>query len=428
MNSIQPAAADLPYAVADRLLACDPVIAAAGPAAASLSRGLAGTALLHARLSAIDQRFEAAAALHWTRAAQISSTGPSRAGGIFNGAGALATSLILGTPYLPEPGRHRDSARRGCRWLAARAAVVADWLAGRRRRREAGTPWQAYDLINGLSGLGMILLAAVQDGHCDAEPGLHAARTCLAEMIQTPDRERPGWWRPAPRHPAALTDPHNHDAANTGLAHGIAGPLAFLSACQTAGYGGTGQARAIGTAARWLLTWREADTWPPQVTAEDLAGTATTPSTRGRRYAWCYGSPGIGVALIAAGAALSDHALTHAGRHAIDALAGRADWDTEGPALCHGSAGILLCAHAAGSPDTAARATADLLSHYDPALPFCFGPGGLPGAEPGLLTGAAGIALTLAEHAGFPAPAVPAGWSAALLAPLALPGHHLAAR
>lgn len=38
---------------------------------ASLADGLAGTALLHARLSGTDPAFAAAAARHWDRAAQL---------------------------------------------------------------------------------------------------------------------------------------------------------------------------------------------------------------------------------------------------------------------------------------------------------------------------------------------------------------------
>jgi lantibiotic biosynthesis protein len=415
--------ADLAFSIAERLTDPEPIITAAGPAAASLSRGLAGTALLHARLSTHHPRFEAAAGLHWAQAAQLSSSGPSRAGGIFNGRGALATSLILGAPYLPDPGQHRRSVVRGAKWLASRAAVIAAWQDGRRQRGEAGTPWHTYDVINGLAGIGAVLLAAARAGHADAEPGLAAARDSLTAMIRFPAGGRPGWWRPDPRHPAALADPHNRDAANTGLAHGIAGPLAFLALCQLAGHGGDAQSEAIGVAAQWLLSWQAADGgWPPQVTAEDLAGTAAAPSSRGRRDAWCYGTPGVGTALIAAGLALADQDLAEQGRRAIDAMSSRADtWDTEGPTVCHGSAGVALCAQTAGSTATAARATGELLAQCDPALGFYFrhSDHGVTSDDPGLLTGAAGIALTLAEQGGLAAPETAATWTAALLVPSA---------
>jgi len=411
---------DLAIAIADRLLDPGPIITAAGPAATSLSRGLAGTALLHAHLAAHDARYAAAAGLHWSTAARLNPHTPPRAGGIFNGAGALATSLILGIPYLPDPAAHMTSARRSARWLTTRATAIAAWLQARRDTGEAGTPWQTYDVINGLAGLGRILLAAVRAGHVDAEPGLFAARDALTVMIDTPAGGRPGWWRPDPRNPAALADPHNRDAANTGLAHGIAGPLAFLAACQLEGHGSPAQVDAIRTAAGWLLHWRSDDSWPPQITAEDVAGTAAGPSTRGRRDAWCYGAPGIGAALLAVGRALADLDLVQAGCSAIDALAARAGaWDTEGPTVCHGSAGVLLCARAAGSHATADAAITDLIAQHDPRFPFCFRhrDHGVHADEPGLLTGAAGIALALADPAILPAPDVSTPWTAALLLP-----------
>jgi hypothetical protein len=413
--------AELAVAVADRLLDPEQIITATGPASTSLSRGLAGTALLHARLSTLDPRFAAAADLHWARAARINTGEPPRTGGVFNGVGALAASLILGTPYLPDPGPYEESVRRSVGWLTARGIAVAAWQQDRRDAGQAGTPWQTYDLINGLSGIGRILLAAVHAGYVDAEPGLLAASSSLTAMIETPGGGRPGWWRPVPHNPAALADPHNCDAANTGLAHGIAGPLAFLAACQLTGWGSGAQADAIRTAAGWLLQWRTGGSWPPQVTADDLAGTSTGASTRGRRDAWCYGAPGIGASLLAAGRALADPDLIGAARSAIDALAARADgWDTEGPTVCHGSAGVLLCAKAAGSSGTADVAADALTAQYDPRLSFCFQhrDHGLATDEPGLLVGAAGVALALADRSGLAAPAVSTAWTAALLLPV----------
>lgn len=61
----------LALTVAERLLSPDDVLAAVpGPVGAFLAHGLAGTALLHARLSAIDPTFATAATRHWTAAAE----------------------------------------------------------------------------------------------------------------------------------------------------------------------------------------------------------------------------------------------------------------------------------------------------------------------------------------------------------------------
>ncbi|MGH3935967.1 MAG: lanthionine synthetase LanC family protein, partial [Pseudonocardiaceae bacterium] len=96
-------------------------------------------------------------------------------------------------------------------------------------------------------------------------------------------------------------------------------------------------------------------------------------------------------------------------------------WDTEGPTLCHGSAGVLLCADVTGSTTTADAALKELTAQYDPRLPFFFQhrDHGQATNEPGLLVGAAGIALTLADRSELATYWAPTAWTAALL--LAMP-------
>ncbi|MEV6984660.1 lanthionine synthetase LanC family protein [Sphaerisporangium sp. NPDC051017] len=90
-----------------------------------------------------------------------------------------------------------------------------------------------------------------------------------------------------------------------------------------------------------------------------------------------------------------------------------------GPTVCHGSAGVLLCADATGSNGTADIAADALTAQYDPQLPFFFQhhDHGRVTDEPGLLVGAAGIALALVDRSGLAAPEAPIAWTAALLLP-----------
>jgi hypothetical protein len=78
---------------------------------------------------------------------------------------------------------------------------------------------------------------------------------------------------------------------------------------------------------------------------------------------------------------------------------------------------VLLCAEAAGSSSTADVA---LTAQYDPQLPLFFQhrDHGLATDEPGLLVGAAGIVLALADRSGLAAPEVTTAWTAALLLPM----------
>jgi lantibiotic biosynthesis protein len=165
-------------------------------------------------------------------------------------------------------------------------------------------------------------------------------------MINNPHSgTRPGWWLPPDARPDASGIPPS-GAADTGMAHGIAGPLALLSTAATAGWATDGQASAIRTATTWLLTWQTPGTatWPPHITGTELDNQQPAhASTPGRRDAWCYGSPGISSALTAASRALDHPRPGQVADTAITALAARPAhrWDTEGPALCHGTAGIL---------------------------------------------------------------------------------------
>ncbi|MGB6163532.1 MAG: lanthionine synthetase C family protein [Pseudonocardiaceae bacterium] len=407
-------------ATAERLLDTDKILAAV-PVGGFLN-GLAGTALLHARLAAVESVFAQAARRHWTAAAQ--NPGPHRgAAGTFSSPGGLAASLIIGSAYLPDPDSQRTVTARAVRWLAARAVDLAQGREEHLRSGGVGTPWPMYDAINGLAGIGRVLLAALTAGYDTAESGLLAALRTLTSMINTQYGRRPGWWLPAGEQSSAMTV-HPSGAATTGMAHGIAGPVSLLATAHAAGWSVAGQRAAIQSAAHWLLRWRTdaAHSWAPYVTGDELDSDTTQPSA-GRRDAWCYGAPGIGRALILAGSALADPQLTTAelttaGEAAIASLADRpADlWDVEGPTLCHGHAGVLQSA-IASQGSTGDRAAAAVTAAFNPQLIFAFRHlhHGLLSDEPGLLTGSAGVALALADHGQLPAQPVPTRWDAILL-------------
>ncbi|MEU8310155.1 lanthionine synthetase C family protein [Actinomadura sp. NPDC048955] len=411
--------------IAERLLDPAKVLAAVPDRPAASLQSLAGTALLHARLAQVDPAFEAAARAHWDTAA-AQPRPPAAHSGVFTAPGGMAASLILAQPYLLDPEPHHADVRHAVKWLTAQTTSKAADHRHRLRRDPATPPtWKLYDAITGLAGTGRILLAALTNGHCDAEPGLIAALTTLTTMINTPRSEtRPGWWLPADGHPTSGIPPSG--VAETGMAHGIAGPLTLLATSATAGWMVDGQSTAIRVATSWLLAWQTPETtsWPPYITGAELDNQqpATMP-IRGRRDAWCYGTPGISRALTAAGRALHDPRPAQTAFNAISAQAERTadQWDTQGPALCHGTAGVLQAATshpATAEPATTADlAAAALVTAIDPRHAFAVQNlhHHTVTDDPGLLTGAAGIALALADHGGLPAPQNPARWDAALL-------------
>ncbi|RKN10453.1 lanthionine synthetase C family protein [Streptomyces radicis] len=409
-------------ATARGLLDPERVVAALTPrAAATLCDGLAGTALLHACLAHTGPEFAAAAARHWESAARMPGDAPPN--GIHTGPGALAASLIVGSSYLPDPAPYRATVRKATTWLSARARGLARHQQRRLDGGLPGAPWAVYDAIRGVAGIGRVLLAAHSTGHEDAaEPGLAAALTTLTTLSQAAHGSRPGWWLPAADHPSSVTV-HPSGAATTGLAHGIAGPLALLAISYSAGHTAPGQADAIRSTASWLLAWQEpTGAWAPFIDGDALDSTPTSVTRdrrSGRRDAWCYGVPGIGRALTLAGDALNDLDLRRAGHAAIAALAERAPprWDTEGPGLCHGSAGVLQTAARTECGAVARQAAEHTLSFRDRHRPFGFPQveAGAAFENPGFLTGAAGVALALADHAGFLPSNPPVPWDSLLL-------------
>ncbi|GAB3170974.1 lanthionine synthetase C family protein [Myceligenerans halotolerans] len=403
--------------VAERLL--DPAIvldAVPAGGGATLADGLPGTALLHARLSAVDPTFERAAAVHWARAAELATRSPS-SGGVYHVRGGLSASLIIGSPYLPDPDTNRTAVVRAVRWNSAYAVRLSGEHDAFRQSGGRGAPWHVYDVIDGLAGTGRVLLAAATCGYTDAELGLEAALRTLTGMLAENDGHRPGWWTARDQHsPIVAERTADSGAATTGMAHGVAGPLALLASALRAGYCVPRQETAIRNAVEWLTHWRSGPGWPPEITGDELAA-GCMPPRGGRNTAWCYGIPGIGRALHLAGLALDDTAMIQAARDAFTRMSHHPDiWDAEGPTLCHGHAGILRCAD--GEDDTvAALASQAVEREYDPSAPFAFvdQDHGQPRDDPGFLTGAAGVALALAEHADLPAAAVRTRWDALLL-------------
>jgi hypothetical protein len=405
--------------IAERLL--DPervVITAPAYGVATLADGLPGTALLHARLSAVDPVFAKAANAHWGAAADHAASAPAQGPGIFGAIGGLSASLILGSAYLPDPEITAAATARSVRWLSARAIDIAAIHAEAVRFGRPGTSWHVYDAISGLAGIGRLLLAALVDGHASAEPGLVATLTAMTTTLTHHGDLLPGWWVPTEQHPAVVAARlDSSGAADTGLAHGVAGPLALLSIAHSAEHTVAGQETAIRDAVTWLGCWRVDDHgWPDHATGRELADGAA-PTRRGRRTAWCYGAPGIARSLLHAARALDDDALVEATCADLARLGARqAAWDAEGPTLCHGYAGILRCATGVDR-DMAEHATAQLMQSLDLERAFLVAhvEHGTSHDNPGFLTGAAGVALTLSELTELPTCSATTPWDAVLI-------------
>jgi lantibiotic modifying enzyme len=279
-----------------------------------------------------------------------------------------------------------------------------------------------YELVHGLVGLGVYALE--RRGRPSGPRLLERVVTHLARRAER-DGEGAFWVtvrRSAPgvRH------------VDLGMSHGVGGVVAFLAAACRAG---VAEARPLlSEAVPWLLARRQEvgsrtvfpGWWVP----------GARPAKSGSPVAWCYGAPGLSLALLSAARVLGEARWEQA---ALEIARGeaRALPEQEGlseAGLCHGAVGLghmhQRLFQATGEPlfAEAARAwyqrTLDMRRPGTGTAGFFTSetfegyplPGGPGAAAPGFLHGVAGIALALVSAVEPVAPS----WGRVML--LELPG------
>lgn len=282
----------------------------------------------------------------------------------------------------------------------------------------ARVAWHDYDLVSGPAG---VVLAATIDAPTPADAhGRAAARSAARHLAALcPDATL------APLRVASYADDElrawNHGRINLGLAHGVGGVVAGLTAAlrhepspepnhttHTPEPNHTTSAapelraalhHAAGALAREAYVDAHGlSTWPPAASEG-----AAPPSRPSRRQAWCYGTPGLAWVLWDAGCVLGAAALVAQAEDAMRSYCAAFDearyLDREPLAdalgVCHGAAGILAIAdafalHARLPPAAAlaARLERHILERLDQVHE-------LAATNATLLTGASGVVATL---------------------------------
>jgi lantibiotic biosynthesis protein len=252
--------------------------------------------------------------------------------------------------------------------------------------------YMPYELLGGVVGLGVYAL----------ERGLAPVRDLVVRFLST--RSPEGAWKTfdVPGQPPACPDGYY----NLGLAHGVAGAIAFL-----------GDAGAHDLAIDGL-TWLRAREQPGPLRYPMMIGNARDYTLDG----WCYGEPATAIAYVRAGLALGEPAWIEAGRALALVSARRTDAE-----LAHVSIDAALCHGATGRAHLFAR-LADMLASdelhaaatrwHRHALAQLAAPDALATYKPGIQVGLAGIGLALlaATHDRDPA------WDRMLLVSPAGPG------
>ena len=355
----------------------DRAVVGTGDVGPSLYDGTAGIALV---LAAAGRRDVAAAATRHALAAGEQLLAEGRLG-LFDGAAGIALTAVRTGELLDD-----DE-------LVAAGRGLSDEVAAR-------PPGADHDLIGGAAGTTLALL------ELDRVPAAARLARHLVVVAQ------PQAW--------GVAWPSSTGVPMLGLGHGAAGVALALAEVGTR----TGDDRLLSAAAAGVAYergWFDAATtsWP------DLRAGEREP---GRMAAWCHGALGIGLSRLRLHALTTDPLATGPLVAEVSAaLQGARDVVvTAGTALregvptdcsaCHGLTGavelLLLAGRALGVDDhvRAARRVAGLL--LEQRRQAGRWPCGLVGAGevPGLMTGTAGIALTLLRVAGaveLPSPLLP---------------------
>jgi class I lanthipeptide synthase len=379
----------------------------------SIAQGNAGLGLLWAYLDACfpDQGWDIVGKTHLEVAARSAERSPSFGTGLFSGLSGLAFAAW-------------QLSRGGVRYRRLLAtldkAIAGDTIPlALQVRASDGLSVGQFDVISGLSGVGAYLLCRQEQNGGAAVALAHTADALIA--ITTRNALPPPWHTPVHLlfdDPARETYPHGN--LNCGLAHGAPGILAFLALVRLSGRSFDRLDDAIVAIGDWLCANRLDDewgvNWPTAVHlegAETAAGPrlrqgdpATTPGGTSRT-AWCYGSPGVARALWLAGRALDRRDYRDLATSAMEATFRRPIpvRRIDSPTFCHGVSGLLAIAmrfaRETGSPlfvEQSQTLVQQLLDGFDPDSRLGFRNieyRNNKTDQPGLLDGAAGVAIVL---------------------------------
>lgn len=369
----------------------------------ALGGGLSGVALFFAYLNEArpDEGYDDLAADLLDRAIDLVGENPSPPWlyGGFPGV-AWVGEHLLGRLFEPDP--EEDAGEE-----------IATALA----RLLEHTPWKRdYDLISGLVGLGIYSLERLP-----RPGGEECLNLVLDRLVETAEHRSDGitWWTNPELLPEETRVQFPEGNYNLGVAHGVPGVIGFLGEVCAAGVAVDKARPLLDGAVRWTL----ANQLPPGSVSRfgyNVVPDRKAEAVPGSRLAWCYGDLGLAVSLLLAGQG-----------------AGRPEWEKEAveiaqvgvgrtgegagvvdAGLCHGSAGdahlFNRLYQASGEPAFAQAARfwyQETLRLRRPGEPFAGFPswGPLPGwdrndtesrrmgwvADPGFLTGVAGVGLAL---------------------------------
>ena len=335
---------------------------------ASLSSGSAGLAVCNAQIAWTrrDRRAAGTALTRLEEAIDVLATEPLTSS-LYSGFTGIAWAAETVDRLLGAEGEDRNG-------------DIDEALTSLLRRYPDQAP---YDLVHGLTGLGVYALARWP------RP---AAAQCLLGVVEQlarrarHDRDGVYWWTP-PTWKGPQRERYQPGGVDLGVAHGMAGVIPFLARVHRVGLAQQTVRALLDGAVRWLLAHMVDTVSGPTVpcfVADDIEpGPA--------RSAWCYGDPGVAVALLLAARDVGEPAWEAVATALAMGAANRPP-DQSGvvdAGLCHGSAGLAHLFNRMYQM-TSEPVLADAARFWVERTleePACKGPG--------LIEGAAGVALAL---------------------------------
>lgn len=369
----------------------------------SYAGGLAGIALFYGYLaSASDEpRFADTARQCLGRAVEMAAEEDLPAG-LLNGLTGLAWTLrhlerLLTGQADPETTEEVDE-------MLLRMVRISPWT------------WH-FDLTQGLAGIGAYALE-----HPD--PAL--ARDLIGHIVQRLEdlalcQDGGVFWRTPPEliYLEAVREKHPDGYFNLGLAHGIPGVLAVLARAWRGGLAPPSTLRLIDGAVTWLLAQRRPDD------GGSSFGSFAVEGAESCRSAWCYGDPGVALALLIAGRALDRPRWRELAIEILlrDLRRPLGETGVVDPNLCHGAAGLGHIYNLFYRVTKRRAFARPARGWFEQTLAMRKPGEGIAGfvnwwpqigqwrGEPGLLTGAAGVGLAMLAAAS----PLPPGWGEPML-------------
>lgn len=223
-------------------------------------------------------------------------------------------------------------------------------------RDPSSLSWESYDIMNGLSSVAMQLLKCRDQ---EAAKVAQAIARYLTSRVCVPSKDllaRPSWSIPPENEPTELDKQmYPYGDANLGMAHGIAGVLAYL-----AHYVEFNELRSGSEFIDHML--RVAD----MLRSYEITIESATPrdayrafparlyigddnaiqleKSKDTRAAWCYGTPGVSCAIYQVGRVVNRMDLSASAETLLlsHLSAPRDAYNLDGPTLCHGYGGLAM--------------------------------------------------------------------------------------